>query len=76
MSKKKPVRHDPHAPKKKGKRHDPHAPKKAPEPAKMIWSATQLRSEPARVVMLASGVATILYNWENYKRVRDAEAIE
>ena len=33
----------------------------------MIWAATQLRNENARVAMLAAGVGTIVYNWENYK---------
>ena len=38
----------------------------------MIWAATQLRSEPARVAMLALGVGTMVYNWENYKAVNRA----
>lgn len=37
----------------------------------MIWTATQLKSEAARVAMLTIGAGTIIYNWENYKAVRD-----
>ena len=33
----------------------------------MVWASTQLKSEPARVAMLAAGVGTMVYNWENYK---------
>ena len=35
----------------------------------MIWAATELKSEPARVAMLVLGVGTMIYNWENYKRL-------
>jgi hypothetical protein len=34
----------------------------------MLWAATQMRSDVARLTMATAGAATIVYNWRNYER--------
>lgn len=34
----------------------------------MIWAGTQLKSDAAKVAMIAAGAATIGYNWANYQQ--------
>lgn len=43
----------------------------------MIWAGTQLpkKHNVAGNVMIAAGVATILYNWKNFKAIRDQETV-
>jgi hypothetical protein len=38
----------------------------------MVWAAMHPKVLPgwARIALAVSGVATIQYNWENYKRIR------
>ena len=36
----------------------------------MVWSGYQLNNDLAKIAMIGSGVATIIYNWNNYQTVQ------
>ena len=42
----------------------------------MIWAGFQLRNDAAKAVMIASGAATIVYNYRNYKAVEAQKVLK
>ena len=36
----------------------------------MMWAGFQLKNDAAKMAMIGSGLATIIYNWNNYQTVQ------